>query len=271
MPELPEVETIRRGLGAHLLGRSVSAVVVRDARLRWPVAPDLATSLVGQTVCGVERRAKYLLLRFGTGTLILHMGMSGSLILQSGGQPPERHDHLDLEFATDLRLRLRDPRRFGCVLWTEDDPQTHPLLSGLGAEPFDAVFGGDYLYQRARGRKVAVKLLLMDARVVAGIGNIYANEALFVARIHPGRRASRVGRMRYRRLGEAIQRVLSEAIAQGGTTLRDYRDSAGRPGYFEQRLNVYGREGLPCTACGRPVRKVRQGQRSSYYCPACQH
>jgi formamidopyrimidine-DNA glycosylase len=271
MPELPEVETIRRGITPHLLGRRVSGVVLREPRLRWPVPSDLAEHLVGRTLTAVDRRGKYLLLRFEGGTLLLHLGMSGSLLLQSRPQTPGPHDHLDVEFAGGLYLRLRDPRRFGSVLWTTEDPAVHPRLAALGVEPLDGALSGEYLYQRARGRRVSVKHLLMDAGVVVGVGNIYANEALFLAGIDPRRRAFRVARARWATLAGSIQQVLTEAIAQGGTTLRDFRDSAGRPGYFEQHLRVYGRTGLACGRCGQRIRRIRQGQRSSYFCPACQH
>jgi formamidopyrimidine-DNA glycosylase len=271
MPELPEVETIRRGIAPHLLGRTVSRVVVRDSRLRWPVASDLAQRLVGQTLAAVDRRAKYLLLRFGRGTLLLHMGMSGTLMLGSEPRLPGPHDHLDIEFGDGAYLRLRDPRRFGSVLWTTEDPHAHPRLAHLGVEPLDGALTGDYLYEHARGRQVSVKHFLMDARVVVGIGNIYANEALFLAGIDPRRSAARVGRVRCARLAQAIRDVLGQAIAKGGTTLRDFRDSAGRPGYFEQHLRVYGRADLSCVRCGGKLRRIRQGQRSTVFCPGCQH
>lgn len=270
MPELPEVETTRRGIARHGVGKTVARVVVRDARLRWPVPRALGRRLPGHAIAAVERRGKYLLLRSRAGTVILHLGMSGRLHLLSASTPAEKHDHLDIVFTDHSCLRLRDPRRFGAVLWTEADPLAHPLLGPLGPEPLGADFNGAYLYRRTRGRRTAIKPFIMDSRIVVGVGNIYASEALFAAGIHPQRAAGRLSRQRCERLVHAIREVLQKAIAQGGTTLRDFRGSDGRPGYFRQRLAVYGRDGLPCPACGRPVRQLRQGQRATYYCARCQ-
>lgn len=269
MPELPEVETTRRGIAPHVLGQTLSGVVVREPRLRWPVPPDLGVRLTGQTLGAVERRGKYLLLRFAAGALMLHLGMSGRLRLLSEDVPHGAHDHLDLVFGK-LRLRLHDPRRFASVLWAGAQPLLHPLLAHLGPEPLDPTFAGDYLHRRAQGRSLAIKPFLMDSSVVAGLGNIYANEALFRAGIHPLRAAGRTGLSRYRRLASAVQEVLAQAIEQGGTTLRDFLGSDGRPGYFEQQLEVYGRHGLPCVRCKCAIRRIRQGQRSTFYCPQCQ-
>ncbi|HIC79546.1 MAG TPA: bifunctional DNA-formamidopyrimidine glycosylase/DNA-(apurinic or apyrimidinic site) lyase [Kiloniellaceae bacterium] len=269
MPELPEVETTRRGIEPHIRGHCVSGVSVRQPRLRWPVPPELDSLLTGRRLHGVERRAKYLLLRFGHGTLILHLGMSGSLRILPAGTPPQPHDHVDLVFGRHL-LRLRDPRRFGAVLWTAADPFDHPLLASLGPEPLEDAFDGPWLYQRAKGRRAAVKQLVMDAKVVVGVGNIYASEALFAAGIHPRRPAGRISLARYDRLSEEIKKILTDAIRQGGTTLRDFQQQDGRPGYFAQQLKVYGRTGEPCPRCQTAIRQVTMGQRSSYYCPQCQ-
>ncbi|MDA1106811.1 MAG: bifunctional DNA-formamidopyrimidine glycosylase/DNA-(apurinic or apyrimidinic site) lyase [Proteobacteria bacterium] len=270
MPELPEVETTRRGIARHSVGKTVARVVVRDARLRWPVPRALARRLPGHAIEAAERRGKYLLLRSRVGTVILHLGMSGRLHILPASTPAEKHDHLDIVFTDHTCLRLRDPRRFGAALWTEADPLTHPLLSALGPEPLGDDFSGAYLYRRARGRRTAIKLFIMDSRMVVGVGNIYASEALFAAGIHPQRAAGRLSRQRCELLVQSIREVLRKAIVQGGTTLRDFRSSDGTPGYFQQQLAVYGRDGLPCQACGHPVRQLRQGQRATYYCVRCQ-
>ena len=270
MPELPEVETIRCGIEPFIKGDRVTGVTVRTSRLRWPVPADLAERLTGQTVRSVERRAKYLLLRTQTGTLLIHLGMSGFLRVLEQFQPPAKHDHADIEFAGGICLRLNDVRRFGALLWLEGDPMQHPLLADLGPEPLSSELTGEYLYEQARGRRLAVKPFIMDHRVVVGVGNIYANEALFRAGIHPTRPAGRISLARYRRLAEAVRQVLQEAIAAGGTTLRDFTNQDGRPGYFAQQLQVYGRAGEPCTSCGRAISKVQLGQRSTYFCRYCQ-
>lgn len=270
MPELPEVETTRRGIAPHITGNKVTEVLVRDARLRWPVSPALARQLPGQVIISVERRAKYLLLRTARNCLLLHLGMSGSLRIVTGETPPEKHDHLDLVFSNRICLRLRDPRRFGAAVWTCADPQQHSLLAGLGPEPLEAGFDGDYIFRHARGRHLAIKQFIMDSHVVVGVGNIYASEALFLAGIHPLRSAGRISRIRYEELANTIKQVLHQAIENGGTTLRDFYASDGTPGYFKQQLRVYGREGLPCTACGQAIVSARQGQRATYYCTRCQ-
>ncbi|MDO9371011.1 MAG: bifunctional DNA-formamidopyrimidine glycosylase/DNA-(apurinic or apyrimidinic site) lyase [Gammaproteobacteria bacterium] len=270
MPELPEVETTRRGIARHSVGKTVARVVVRDARLRWPVPRTLGRRLPGQLIEAVERRGKYLLLRSRAGTLIMHLGMSGSLHVLPASTPAQKHDHLDIVFTDHTCLRLRDPRRFGAALWTERDPLTHPLLSLLGPEPLGEDFNAAYIHRRARGRRTAIKQFIMDSRMVVGVGNIYASEALFAAGIHPARATGRVSLERCERLVCSIRDVLRKAIAQGGTTLRDFRSSDGTPGYFQQQLAVYGRDGLPCPACGHPVRQLRQGQRATYYCARCQ-
>ncbi|MGD2084081.1 MAG: bifunctional DNA-formamidopyrimidine glycosylase/DNA-(apurinic or apyrimidinic site) lyase [Chromatiales bacterium] len=269
MPELPEVETARRGLEPHLIGRRITGVRVRQPRLRWPVPADLERVIPGQRVLAVERRAKYLLLRLDGGTLMVHLGMSGSLRVLGTDVPPGPHDHVDLLLGAHC-LRLHDPRRFGAVLWTAEDPLSHPRLRELGPEPLEAQFDGTYLRDQAARRRVAIKSLIMDGRVVVGVGNIYANEALFLAGILPARPCRRIAQHRLERLAGAIKAVLSAAIEQGGTTLRDFVREDGRPGYFEQALRVYGRRGLPCPTCGEALRERRIGQRSSVFCPRCQ-
>lgn len=271
MPELPEVETTRRGIAPHLIGRRVEAVVVRQPRLRWPVPPALSQALPGQVLSDVTRRAKYLLIASPAGTLLLHLGMSGSLRLVPAGTAPRPHDHLDLQLDDRQLLRLHDPRRFGAALWlAADELAAHPLLAGLGPEPLGPDFDGDHLYTAARGRRLPVKALIMDQRVVVGVGNIYASEALHRAGIDPRRAAGRIAAARYRILADEIRGVLAAAIAQGGTTLRDFVGGDGRPGYFAQQLHVYGRAGQACQRCGGPIRSQRIAQRSSYYCPRCQ-
>ena len=269
MPELPEVETTRRGIAPLLLDRMVTGAVIRQPRLRWPV-PALASHLTGQRVRAVERRAKYLLLRFAQGTLIIHLGMSGSLQILPARTLPRPHDHVDLLFG-DRCLRLHDPRRFGAILWCEGDPLSHPRLRDLGPEPLSAAFDADYLQAVSRRRRVAMKTLLMDGRVVVGVGNIYATEALFHAGIHPARASYRVSGARLGRLVEEVKTVLEHAIERGGTTLRDFLDETGRPGYFAQELFAYGRAGQPCRQCTAIIKTRRIGQRASAYCPGCQH
>ena len=271
MPELPEVETTRRGIEPWLNGKIVEKVTVRQRQLRWPVPRRLDRELPGQQVLRVGRRAKYLLVETARGTLIIHLGMSGSLRVLGDRPAPGNHDHVDLELSSGRMLRFNDPRRFGALLWTTRDPLKHPLLRGLGPEPLGPQFGGDVLYRAARGRRVAIKNFIMNARVVVGVGNIYASEALFRAGIHPTRAAGRVSRGRMERLADAIRAVLSDALEAGGTTLRDFTWGDGQPGYFAQQLQVYDRAGLPCPACSGPVRRRVIGQRSTFFCAACQH
>lgn len=268
MPELPEVETTRRGIEPWLRGCRITGVEVREPRLRWPVPSDLGSRVSNQRVRAVRRRAKYLLLDVAHGSVIVHLGMSGSLRVVDAHVPPEKFDHLDLCLEHGRRLRLRDPRRFGAVLWTAE-PDRHPLLAHLGPEPLDGLTA-DHLYKASRGRTRAVKDFLMDGRVVAGIGNIYANEALFLAGIDPRRPAGRISRARYADLRVALTRVLTQALTAGGTTLRDFRAADGSPGYFKQSLRVYGRKGLRCPRCAGPVRQVVVGQRSAFFCGRCQ-
>lgn len=271
MPELPEVETTRRGIAPSLEGRRIVTIEVRQPRLRWPVpTARLRRELAGQRVISVTRRAKYLLLGTPSGTALLHLGMSGSLRVLPTGTPPGVHDHVDLGLENGQCLRLHDPRRFGALLWTRRDPLRHPLLRDLGPEPFDPAFDGAYLRARADGRRIAVKPFLMDGRVVVGVGNIYASEALHRAGIDPRRAAGRISLARYARLAETVREVLGEAIEVGGTTLRDYTDSRGEAGWFKIRLAVYGRANLPCPGCGFPLRGVQLANRSTFFCSRCQ-
>ncbi len=270
MPELPEVETTRRGIAPHLCGRTVTGIVIRERRLRWPISPELEHALPGGVITTVQRRAKYLLIATDRGTAILHLGMSGSLRVLQTGTPARKHDHVDIALAGGTCLRLTDPRRFGALLWTEEPPETHMLLRDLGPEPLGEALTGDYLYAASRGRRVPVKSFIMDGRVVVGVGNIYASEALFMAGISPKRASSRISRDRYRVLVATIREVLEQAIKEGGTTLRDYFGSQGEAGYFRQFLRVYGRTAMPCLQCGIPIRVRRIGQRSTFYCPGCQ-
>ncbi|MFI4969581.1 MAG: bifunctional DNA-formamidopyrimidine glycosylase/DNA-(apurinic or apyrimidinic site) lyase [Lysobacterales bacterium] len=269
MPELPEVETTRRGLEPHLIGRRVVALDIRQPMLRWPIARELRAHLPGQRIEGVERRAKYLLVHTAPGSALLHLGMSGSLRVLPADTPIGAHDHVDWRLDSGRVLRYTDPRRFGCQLW-QPHGEIHPLLAGLGPEPLSDAFDGDHLWLRSRGRGAAVKVLLMDQAIVVGVGNIYAAEALFAAGIHPKRAAGSVSRARYARLAEEVKRILTHAITRGGTTLRDFISPDSAPGYFEQELFVYGRDGEPCRVCGTPIRAVTLGQRSTFYCARCQ-
>jgi formamidopyrimidine-DNA glycosylase len=269
MPELPEVETTRRGIAPHVEGRRVERVVVRERRLRWPIPEELDARLSGQRILRIERRAKYLLLQAESGTLIAHLGMSGSLRLVPSGQPALKHEHVDIELESGLSLRYTDPRRFGALLWTQA-PDQHELLRHLGPEPLTEAFDGERLYRLSRGRSMAVKPFIMDNAVVVGVGNIYASEALFAAGVDPRRAAGTVSRARYARLAAQIKRVLAHAIERGGTTLRDFVGGDGQPGYFQQELFVYGRAGEFCKVCGGTLRDVRLGQRGSVYCGRCQ-
>ncbi len=271
MPELPEVETTRRGLEPHLVGHRFIDITVSQPRLRWPVPKDLEKKVSSHEIQAVRRRGKYLLIDLDNGTLILHLGMSGSLRLSVGRNQKNPHDHVIFTLDNGSRLIFRDPRRFGAVLWTQSPPESHPLLSKLGPEPLSDGFNGDYLYRKSRNRKQNIKAFLMDQHIVVGVGNIYANEALFCAGIRPTRAAGRISQKRYQRLSQCIKEVLLHAIGQGGSTLRDFVNEQGEPGYFQLTLSVYGREGLPCPRCATPIKRITLGQRATYYCPRCQH
>ncbi len=274
VPELPEVETIRRGVEGMVLGRTIAAVTVRDARLRWPIPPDFAAFARGKTIHAVARRGKYLIFDLGGDRLIVHLGMSGRLFVVDTAVPARKHDHVDFDLADAggniLRLRFHDPRRFGAVLPWPASQAEHPLIQGMGPEPFGDEFSGEYLFLLSRGRSAPLKNFVMDGRVVVGVGNIYASEALFRAGLRPQRAAGRVSRAQFEKLAACILEVLRIAIAAGGTTLRDFANARGESGYFQQALMVYGREGEPCTVCGTAVKRLVIGQRSSFFCPQCQ-
>ncbi len=271
MPELPEVETTLRGVEPYVLGCCVRLVTVRNRSLRWPVPAGLGRIVSGQRVLALHRRGKYMLWRLESGHLLLHLGMSGNLRVVPAGAQPGKHDHVDIEMDTGNVIRFTDPRRFGAVLWLKGDPGSHKLLNSLGPEPLGADFGGDYLYRRSRNRTAPVKSFIMDSKVVVGVGNIYANEALFLSGIHPLRQAGKISRQRYLQLSRSIQEVLARAIEQGGTTLRDFVGGDGKPGYFRQELRVYGRAAEGCVNCNATLKEARLGQRSTVYCPGCQH
>jgi formamidopyrimidine-DNA glycosylase len=269
MPELPEVETTRRGIEPHISGQKVLSVVTRTKKLRWPIPSQLNNKLSNQVFSSVTRRAKYLLLHSEPGTLIIHLGMSGSLRITEPKVTAQKHDHVDIVFSKCI-LRLRDPRRFGAVLWTSKDPLTHKLLASLGPEPLHEEFTAQHLYQASRKRRVSVKEFIMNSHVVVGVGNIYATEALFTSKIHPLRAAGKISLPRYELLVTAIKTILAEAILRGGTTLRDFTREDGKPGYFQQQLQVYGRAKQPCVICSHPLRSTKQGQRTTTYCTQCQ-
>ncbi len=270
MPELPEVETIRRGLEPYLVGRRFAAVEIHQPRLRWQIADNLASRLTAAPVKRLWRRGKYLLLTTESGTLIIHLGMSASLWLVPPDFSLRLHDHAVFTLESGQRLVFHDPRRFGALVWTEAPPETHPLLRDLGVEPFDPEFNGELLYRISRNRRQAIKTFIMNQHLVVGIGNIYANEALFLAGIHPSRPASRISKERHQKLAEGIRQTLTLAIEQGGTTLRDFSNATGQPGYFQLALQVYGRENQLCLRCATPIRRTTLRQRATYYCPRCQ-
>lgn len=269
MPELPEVEVTRQGISPYLIDNKVTNLIVRNARLRWPV-PDIAKQIIGQVIRNVRRRAKYLLIDTDAGTTIVHLGMSGSLRIVSLNTPVEKHDHIDLELASGRVLRLNDPRRFGAWLWCELPEEAHPLLSKLGPEPLQHSFNPTYLSAALKNKKKAIKLCLMDNHIVVGVGNIYANEALFAAGIHPQTPAGKIDIERLTLLVVEVKQILDNAIKQGGTTLKDFTNAEGKPGYFAQKLHVYGRGGQTCTQCGHLLSEIRLGQRATVFCSLCQ-
>jgi formamidopyrimidine-DNA glycosylase len=270
MPELPEVETVMNGLKPHLMDAKVEHTIVRQHQLRWPIPQTLANHLNQQRITALARRGKYLLLSIGDGTLLVHLGMSGSLRLVANTAPIKTHDHVTLHLSTQRHLRFNDPRRFGAMLWTDTDPYQHPLLKSLGPEPLSDDFNATLLQQRAFGRRQAIKSLIMDSKIVVGVGNIYAAEALFSAQIHPQTPAGQLTDDQYQRLTQTIKQTLQGAIQQGGTTIKDFVNGHGKPGYFTQHLNVYGRAGKPCYCCQRPLHTLTIGQRSTVYCEHCQ-
>jgi len=269
MPELPEVEVSRQGISPYLTGSNITKIIVRDPRLRWPI-PESIHQLEGQVIQKVTRRGKYLLFETAIGTSILHLGMSGSLCILNVGEAVNKHDHLDIELSNSKLLRLNDPRRFGAFLWTQEPWQQHKLLAKLGPEPLSDDFDGQLLFEHSRKRSLAIKNFIMNAQVVVGVGNIYANEALFRAGISPTISVKKVSLKRYQRLGKEIKIVLAEAIKQGGTTLKDFTSSDGKPGYFAQQLHVYGREGEACSTCESKIEQMKIGNRATYFCPTCQ-
>ena len=269
MPELPEVETTRQGIKPHLSGKRITQVLVRQASLRWPVSPELSQVLTGQSVADIQRRGKYLLFVAETGRMMIHLGMSGSLRLCGAGSEPRKHDHIDFVIESDSIMRFHDPRRFGSVFWLPGD-DGHELIDTLGPEPLDPEFDADYLFKVSRNRKTPIKTFIMNSRVVVGVGNIYANEALFRSGIRPSRLAGSILRARYENLAANIKAVLSKAIESGGTTLRDFVREDGSPGYFSQELAVYGRADEPCNNCGRKLVESRLGNRSTVFCTRCQ-
>jgi formamidopyrimidine-DNA glycosylase len=269
MPELPEVETIRLSLAPLILHQRITGLTVREPRLRWPIAPKVKRVVAGQVISAVDRRGKYLVVGLERACLLIHLGMSGSLRYLAQAQPPGRHDHYDIELEDEGLLRYNDPRRFGSLHLTAT-PERHPLLRDLGPEPLAPGFNGGYLWRRSRGRRTSIKQFIMNGRIVVGVGNIYANEALYRAGIHPSRPAGRISRRRLDGLCNEIRAVLQDALHSGGTTLRDFVGGDGRPGYFRQSLSVYEREGEPCRGCGEPIRRRVIGQRASYFCATCQ-
>lgn len=269
MPELPEVETTRLGISPYIEGQTITKVVVRNYKLRWPIPSTIAETLTKQHINKITRRAKYLFFHCDSGTLLIHLGMSGSLRLLKIHAEPEKHDHVDITVDNGYLLRYTDPRRFGAILWTEEPIDEHVLINQLGPEPLSSLFSTDYLKQKAKGRKSSIKTFIMNGKIVVGVGNIYANEALFLAGIHPKTVTGDISLDKFNKLVEAIKQVLEKAIAEGGTTLRDFKKSDGKPGYFAQHLNVYGRE-QACYHCGSIIRLFKEAQRASYYCPLCQ-
>lgn len=270
MPELPEVETTLRGIEKHILHQTITHVIIRDYRLRWPIAKNIPEILKGNTIQHLSRRGKYLLLSMTKGCLILHLGMSGSLRIVTQKTLIKKHDHIDIEFQNHKILRFNDPRRFGAFIFTEDDPYKHPLLVDLGPEPLDDNFSGEFLWEKARRRNIAIKTFIMNNKIIVGVGNIYATEALFEASIHPKKIAKRVTQLEFENLVKHIKKILRAAIKQGGTTLRNFVDSNGNPGYFKLHLSAYGRAGLPCVRCNNILKEIRLGQRSTVYCSRCQ-
>ncbi|MCW8899896.1 MAG: bifunctional DNA-formamidopyrimidine glycosylase/DNA-(apurinic or apyrimidinic site) lyase [Gammaproteobacteria bacterium] len=270
MPELPEVETTCRGIAPHIEDNTITHVIVRNRSLRWPVPTALHAKLKDQVVRSVTRRAKYLLLNTDAGTLIIHLGMSGSLRILAIDEIVDKHDHFEIQFKDGYCLRLRDPRRFGAVLWTKEDPLQHKLLINLGPEPLDKKFTADLLFEKSRKRKTSIKQFIMDAKIVVGVGNIYASESLFLAGINPKKAAGKITKAQSQDLVKAIKKILTAAIKQGGTTLKDFKSSDGKPGYFQQKLKVYDRKGSDCLKCNSPIKQITLGQRSTFYCSSCQ-
>ncbi len=271
MPELPEVETTRIGIAPYLLGETISNIIVRNYQLRWPISKTITKNLPGQEIRQVKRRGKYIIIKTNEAAIILHLGMSGHLRILLEPKKIQKHDHVDLELSSGTILRFNDPRRFGCLIYTKRDPLKHDLIKSLGPEPLEDDFTAEYLYEKSRNRKTFVKTFIMDSKVVVGVGNIYASESLFQAGILPKRKANKISFERYEKLVAEIKAVLKLALQKGGTTLRDFTNSDGKPGYFRHELNVYDRAEEPCKKCGNPIQIIQLGQRSTYYCTHCQH
>lgn len=269
MPELPEVETTRKGIEPHLVNNTIEAIKIHNGSLRWPV-PVSVNALEGAVVSSVGRRGKYLLINIAAGTAIVHLGMSGSLRVCEPSEPRRKHDHIEILMSSGMCLRFHDPRRFGCFLWQANDEPLHKLLAKLGPEPLSDAFNAEQLFKATRKRQVAIKNLIMNSEIVVGVGNIYASESLFMAGIRPGKAAKRITQKESAKLVETIKLVLQRSITQGGTTLRDFINSDGNPGYFAQSLKVYGRAGEPCRVCESEINQIVLGQRSTFYCPKCQ-
>jgi len=270
MPELPEVETCRRGIEPHILNQTIEKIVIRQHKLRWPIPRRLPAYAEGKIISSVQRRGKYLLLNLDEGTIIIHLGMSGSLRICEPALAAEKHDHIDIIFSNNKTLRLRDPRKFGCALWTKDDPLKHKLLNKLGPEPLSDRFDSNTLYLASRKRTCSIKSFIMNSHIVVGVGNIYACESLFLSGINPKRKAGSLTKPRCEKLVTHIKEILKSAIQQGGTTLKDFTREDGQPGYFSQDLRTYGRAGEPCVTCGKPITQISQQQRSTFYCTQCQ-
>lgn len=270
MPELPEVETSRRGIEPHLLNKKITGITIRQHKLRWPIPENLPVLATGKKIREVCRRAKYIYLKLDNGNIIIHLGMSGSLRICTNKTPPEKHDHIDICVSNGKILRLRDPRKFGCVLWTAAPIDEHKLIKSLGPEPLDDVFTAEHLHTKARKRTCSIKSFIMNSHIVVGVGNIYASESLFKAGINPKRKAGSVSLARFEKLVNAIKTTLRDSIEQGGTTLRDFTSEDGQPGYFAQKLLVYGKAGEECSVCKQPIRQITQQARSTFYCSHCQ-
>ena len=271
MPELPEVETTLAGIKPHCLGETIVEVQVYQNKLRWPVPSNLNKFIQNQSISAISRRGKYLLLTIGSGTLIIHLGMSGKLRIVEKQTPRQKHDHVQFLLSNNQWIRFNDPRRFGCILYTEENPMSHPLLRDLGPEPLTDAFTGDILYQQSKSRRIPVKQFIMDSRIVVGVGNIYANEALFASHIDPRRQTNKIAASRYQLLAAKIKEILTQAIATGGTTLKDFLNPEGKAGYFVQQLKVYGRDGEPCFICNKPLVLATLGGRTTVFCTTCQH
>ena len=270
MPELPEVETTCRGIAPHIENNTIIKIIVRNRNLRWPIPTGLDAKLKNKKIISVTRRAKYLLVKTDVGTLIIHLGMSGSLRILPKTETVEKHDHFEIQFKDGICLRLKDPRRFGSVLWEKEDPLKHKLLINLGPEPLDKEFNAELLFEKSRKRKTTIKQFIMDAKIVVGVGNIYASESLFLACVKPTRLAGKISKQNASDLTAAIKKILRQAIKQGGTTLKDFTSSDGKPGYFQQKLKVYDKANIPCLKCKKPIKQITLGQRSTFYCSNCQ-